>query len=138
MAKEQPPIRRKLKILIADDTSIVLDRLSLMISEIDLVNVVGLAKDTSEAISLFNTHVPDAVVLDIQMPGGSGLDVLRHIKRINLGTTVVMMTSSPYPPYREAAMRGGADFFVDKSADLAGIVMVIKDLAGAHIYTTDS
>lgn len=119
----------KLRILIADDTSTVRKRLSLSVSEIDRVDVVGLAKDTLEGISLFDSLKPDAVLLDIQMPGGGGLDVLRHIKRSRPRVTVLMMTSSPQPHYRAASMRGGADFFFDKANDLTGILTVISDLA---------
>lgn len=117
-----------LKVLIVDDTPAVLERLAVKVSEIDRVEVVGLAKDTAEAISLFDSLRPDAVILDIQMPGGTGLDVLHHIKRSRPHVTVVMMTSSPYPPYREASIRGGADFFMDKTSDLMEIIKVLNDL----------
>ncbi|MET0623968.1 MAG: response regulator [Pyrinomonadaceae bacterium] len=119
----------KLRILIADDTNVVLRRISRRVSEIDRVHVVGLAKDTLEGISLFDSLKPDAVLLDIQMPGGGGLDVLRHIKRNRPRVTVLMMTSSPQPHYRAASVRDGADFFFDKANDLKGILTVISDLA---------
>lgn len=127
-----------LKILIADDTAVLLERLSVKVSEINRVEVIGLAKDTPEAISLFDSLKPDAVILDIQMPGGSGLDVLHHIKRIRPDTTVVVMTNSPYPQYREASISAGADFFMDKSNDLREIIKVINDLAQRLFNSNDA
>lgn len=127
-----------LKILIADDTAVLLERLSVKVSEIKRVEVIGLAKDTPEAISLFDSLKPDAVILDIQMPGGSGLDVLHHIKRARPDTTVVVMTNSPYPQYREASISAGADFFMDKSNDLREIIKVINDLAQRLFNSNDA
>ena len=122
-------VDNNLKVLIADDTADVLERLAVMIRRIDRVNVVGLAKNTPEAISLFDAQNPDVVILDIQMPGGSGLEVLHYIKLKRPEVTVLMMTNSPYPEYRAASMRGGADFFMDKSHGLTGIIEMISDLA---------
>lgn len=127
-----------LKILIADDTEVLLERLSVKVSELNRVEVIGLAKDTPEAISLFDSLKPDAVILDIQMPGGSGLDVLHHIKRIRPDTTVVVMTNSPYPQYREASISAGADFFMDKSNNLKEIIKVINDLAQRLFNSNDA
>lgn len=127
-----------LKILIADDTAVLLERLSDKVSELNRVEVIGLAKDTPEAISLFDSLKPDAVILDIQMPGGSGLDVLHHIKRIRPDTTVVVMTNSPYPQYREASISAGADFFMDKSNNLREIIKVINDLAQRLFNSNDA
>lgn len=127
-----------LKILIADDTAVLLERLSVKVSELNRVEVIGLARDTPEAISLFDSLKPDAVILDIQMPGGSGLDVLHHIKRIRPDTTVVVMTNSPYPQYREASISAGADFFMDKSNNLREIIKVINDLAQRLFNSNDA
>lgn len=119
-----------LKILIADGAAVVRDRLSLRVSEINRVEVVGQAKDKGEAISLFDLMEPDAVIVDVQMPGGGGLDVLRHVKGRRPEVAVVMMTAFPSSHHREASARGGADFFVDKANDIGEIIRVVNDLAG--------
>ena len=119
-----------LKILIADGAAVVRERLSLKVSEISRVEVVGQAKDKGEAISLFDQMEPDAVILDIQIPGGGGLDVLRHVKGRRPEVTVVMMTTFPSSIHREASAGVGADFFVDKANDIGEIIRVVNDLAG--------
>jgi DNA-binding NarL/FixJ family response regulator len=132
-----PNMSNNLKILIADNSAIVLERVSLKVSEIERVEVIGLAKDTPEAISLFDSLRPDAVILDIQMPGGGGLDVLRYIKGRRPDVTVLMMTIFPYAHYREASAQRGADFFMDKSNDIGEIVKVINDLARGFVKQDD-
>lgn len=119
-----------LKILIADGAAIVRERLSLRVSEISRVEVVGQAKDKGEAISLFDLTEPDAVILDVQMPGGGGFDVLRYVKGRRPEVAVVMMTTFPSSIHREASAKSGADFFVDKANDIGEIIRVVKDLAG--------
>ena len=61
--------------------------------------------------------VPDAVVLDIQMPCGTVLDVLKNIKRDGAGPLVIVFTNFPYPQYRKRAMESGAEFFFDKTTE---------------------
>jgi DNA-binding NarL/FixJ family response regulator len=119
-----------LKILIADGAALVRERLSLRVSEISRVEVVGQAKDKGEAILLFDLMEPDAVILDVQMPGGGGLDVLRHVKGKRPEVAVVVMTTFPSSIHREASAKGGADFFVDKANDIGEIIRVVNALAG--------
>lgn len=126
-------MEKSLKILIADGAAILLERLSLRVSEISRVEVVGRARDARGAILLFDLLNPDAVILDIQIPGGGGLEVLRHIKVRRPEVSVVMMAAFPSAQHREASARGGADFFMDKANDIGGIVRVVYDLAEGFV-----
>ena len=82
-----------MKILIADDSLAVRQRLSEMLSEIEGVEISGEAGDGAEALELFEKYQPDAIILDIRMPKSSGIDVLKYVKEKHHETQVLILTS---------------------------------------------
>lgn len=104
-----------LKLLIADDSLIIRKRLTNELSKLEGVEIVAQAQDVQEAQQLFQQHKPDAVVLDIRMPGGNGIDVLRYIKEQRPETIVIILTNFHEEHYRKACLKAGADYFLDKS-----------------------
>jgi DNA-binding NarL/FixJ family response regulator len=111
------PAQHTLKIFIADDSAIVRERLVTMLTELNGVEIVGQAETVSEAIAAIDNLKPDVVILDIRMPGGSGLDVLQHIKQTQPAPRVIVLTNYPYPAYRQKCLQAGADYFLDKSTE---------------------
>jgi DNA-binding NarL/FixJ family response regulator len=117
------------KIFIADDSPIVRDRLIAMLSEMEGVEVVGHAEDAVEAIRKIRELRPDAVVLDIRLANGSGIDVLKAIKMDRPEVLVIMLTLYPYAQYRESCMKAGASFFLDKASGFEEIPELLGLLA---------
>lgn len=107
----------------------VLERLARMLSELPgAVELIGQASDAREAAEAIRRLRPDVVILDIRMPRGSGIDVLREIKREMPSPVVLMLTNHPYPQYRETCRKMGADFFFDKSTEFEKIPEVLQRL----------
>jgi DNA-binding NarL/FixJ family response regulator len=123
-----------MRLFIADDSELILERLSVLISEINNVEIVGHARTVPGAISAIQELKPDLVVLDIRMPGGSGIDVLDNVKCSGLDSTVIMLTNYPYPEYKKRCMDAGAEFFFDKSTEFESAIEVIKRLASQQTY----
>ncbi len=117
-----------MKLFIVDDSEIVIERLKTMLSEEKEIEIVGQAHNPFDAINGIRALQPDAVILDLQMPGGSGMGVLLSIKRNHSGPTVLVLTNYPYPQYRKKCMEAGADFFFDKSTEFERIPEVLKEL----------
>jgi DNA-binding NarL/FixJ family response regulator len=67
------PLRRDMKVFIADDSGVVRERLKDMLSEIDGIKIVGQAAEVGEAIGSIKNLKPDLAILDIKMIGGSGI-----------------------------------------------------------------
>ncbi len=107
----------KIKVFIADDSLIVREHLVTMLNELAEVEIVGQAETVAEAISGILELQPDVVILDIRMPGGSGIDVLQTIKQDRPAPVVIILTNYPYPAYRQKCLQAGADFFLDKSTE---------------------
>jgi len=114
-----------MKILIADDSIVVRDRLVTLLTELKGVEVVGQAKDGMEARNLAKELRPDVAILDVRMPNGSGADVVRDIKKLNPVPKVIMLTNYPHPENRKKCLDRGADYFFDKSTELKKVVSVL-------------
>jgi len=118
----------KVKVVVADDSPLVRRRLISILNEVADVEIVGEAVDGLDALDVVNDQKPDVVFLDIQMPGLTGLEVLRRLQKKASPPRVVMVTNYAFPQYREKCLQAGASFFLDKSADFEKIPEVIRDL----------
>ncbi len=85
------------------------------------------AATVAEAIKSFKSEVPAAVLLDIDLPDGSGLDVLREIKRENPEAIVIMITGNVQIDNTISALRGGAYDFIAKPINLEELRVTIRN-----------
>jgi len=121
-----PYSNHKIKVFIADDSLIVRERLVTMLDELAGIEVVGQAENVTEAINAIRRLQPDVVILDIRMPGGSGIDVLQNIKQDEAAPIVIILTNYPYSGYRQKCLQAGADFFLDKSTEFDQILKLFE------------
>ena len=126
-----------MKIVIVDDSAALRARLVEMLSRIEGIEVIGQAQDAPQGLASIHALRPEVVVLDIQMPGGSGIDVLREVKRDYPETIVIMLTNHEDSQYRAKCMALQADYFLSKSTDSSLLVEIGKQLAAA-IGPTDA
>ena len=117
-----------MRIVIADDSDVVRQRLTRMLNDLEGVEVVGQAEDTPAAMEMMGKLAPDVAVLDIRMPMGSGADLVREIKQLKPAPKIIVLTSFPYPEVREKCISGGADFFFDKSNEFQKVISVIRSM----------
>lgn len=117
-----------MKVVIADDSSLVRERLISLLSALKDVEIIGQAQDAREAMDSIQRLAPEAVILDIQMPGGSGIEVLRQIKQTMPPPIVIMLTNYAAAPYREACLALGADYFFNKSTEFEQLVEAVRTL----------
>lgn len=117
-----------MRVFITDDSKIVVERLADLLKDVSGVKVVGQAGNALEAVLSIQETNPDAVILDLQMPGGSGLDLLRAIRRGHPRLQVLICTNFAYPQYRDKCMAAGANYFLDKSADFDKIPAILRQL----------
>ena len=106
-----------IEVFIADDSLVVREHLVTMLDELPRIVTVGQAETVAEASKGILELRPDVVILDIRMPGGSGIDVLQRVKQGKVTPIVIVLTNYPYPAYRQKCLQAGADFFLDKSTE---------------------
>jgi DNA-binding NarL/FixJ family response regulator len=117
-----------MKIVIADDSSLLRDRIKSLLSSMKNVFVVGEADNGVEALQLIREKEPDLVILDIRMPEMNGIDVLRNIRELKMNTKVCILTNYAYPIYRRRCLEAGADYFLRKTEDFDDIKIVVTEI----------
>ena len=74
---------------------------------------------------------PEAVVLDLELPGVSGFDLLTQFKRRRPGCVVIVLTTYAYPEFRDNALRLGADYFFAKAMEFERVTEVLSALVAS-------
>ena len=123
---EQPPTR----VLLVDDHDLIRDGLAGVFRLQPSMHVLGDAKTVTGALEMFHEFRPDVVVTDLQLPDGTGLDVVREVRRSNnnnCGVVVLTMHSGDEQIF--AAMEAGASAFVGKDAPSSEVVEAARHAA---------
>jgi len=124
------------KIVVADDHAVVQEGLRALISTITGYQLIGTASTPQEAVRAAVTLGPDVLIMDIAMPGGSGIDATREIARAAPEVAVLMLTMYDDDASVFAAMRSGALGYVLKGADPDEIIRAIAAVAhGEAIFS---
>lgn len=118
-----------MRILVVDDSVTTRDRLVEVISKLPGVEHVHSVASPLEAIRAIYSGWPDAVILDINIPRGSGPRILEAVRTGGTRILSVVLTADATQECREACLRAGADFFFDKSWEFQSAVDVIARLA---------
>ncbi len=121
-----------MKVLIVDDNKHFRDRLGSILGSLEGVEVIGQAKDVPEALEAVERTRPDVVILDIHMPGGSGLDVVATVKGKKPSPMVVMLTVGPRAEYQTHSYLMGADYFFEKSSEMRRMTALLKNTAASY------
>lgn len=117
------------RILIVDDHPIVRQGITSLLSNYEEFSVVGQADNGRDALRFVQEEAPDVVLLDIRMPGESGLDILKQIQKRQPQTKVLMLTSFDDDEYVMGALREGAQGFVLKSVSDEMLVHAIRGVS---------
>ncbi len=121
---------KRIRVLVSDDSASIRRRVVQLLSEIPSVNVVRETEDVAGTLEAVQAVRPDIVVLDMQMPDGSGIDVLKYVKREMPDTKVIMLTNHASDFYRRKCIDTGADFFFDKTTEFECIRSVFDATEG--------
>jgi DNA-binding NarL/FixJ family response regulator len=119
-----------MNVFIVDDSEVVCSGLESMLSEIEGVRVTGKAQDVRGAVEAIRRLQPDFVILDIRLIDGSGIDVLKEIKKGDPSPVVLVLTNYPYPQYRKKCLDLGAEYFLDKVTEIDKIPSLFKNMKG--------
>ncbi|MEW6584748.1 MAG: response regulator transcription factor, partial [Nitrospirota bacterium] len=127
-----------IRLLIADDHAIVRRGLKQIISETSDMFVVAEACSGSEALEKVSENNYDVVLLDISMPGRSGLDVLRHLKRKKPRLPVLMLSVHPEEQYAVRALRAGASGYMTKESAPDELIAAIRKISRGGKFVSSS
>ena len=121
-----------MKLLIAEDQSMLRDAMATLLSMQDSVESVLQAKNGKEAIDLISTNDIDVAILDVEMPEATGLDVLEYIRSNNIDCKVVIVTTFKRMGYFERAIKNNVDAYVLKDRSIDELMKTINNVLAGH------
>jgi DNA-binding NarL/FixJ family response regulator len=125
-----------IKVLIADDHAVVRRGLRQILTEEADMLVGGEAGSVQEVRDLVRQHRFDVVVLDINMPGGSGMDLLAELRRERPETRVLVLTVYPEEQYAVRAIKAGAAGFLTKESAPEKLIEAVRKIASGGRYVS--
>jgi DNA-binding NarL/FixJ family response regulator len=123
---EQNP--QTIRVLLADDHVVVRAGIRQFLELSGGIEVVAEASDGVEACRLIAQHHPDVAVLDVQMPGMTGIEVTRRIRAEGPPCGILILTAYDDEPYIQAVLRAGANGYVLKTAGPLEIAQAVRDV----------
>jgi DNA-binding NarL/FixJ family response regulator len=125
-----------IEVILCDDHALIRRGIRDTLSDATDIRVVGEAGDYGELRALMRTLRCDVLVLDINLPGRSGLDVLHALKDEGADVRVLIVSMYPEDQYAIRALRAGASGYVNKGGDPQTIVQAVRTVAQGRKYVT--
>jgi two-component system response regulator NreC len=123
-----------INILIADDHSLIRAGLRALLQGVSDLNVVGEAENGYNALSRIAELKPDIVLMDISLPGLSGIEVTRQVRGISPGTRVLILTVHEDEGMLRESIRAGAHGYILKQAADAELIQAVRVVSQGHMY----
>ena len=120
-------MERKIRVLLADDQSILADGIKSVLSTCPDLEVVGIAADGFEALTMTESCSPDVVLMDIRMPNMNGVIATQEIKRRRPEVKVLILTTFDDSDYILNAINNGASGYLLKDTSSAALIDAIKN-----------
>jgi two-component system response regulator DesR len=120
-------------VFLADDSAPIRQRVAQLLS-VRAMAIVGEARTPEASIAGILSAHPDVVVLDVQLEGGTGLQVLRAVRRADPGIAFVVFSNNSGPAYRKRYLGEGARCFLDKSSEFDQLAAVVADASARTVH----
>lgn len=118
----------KMKVLLADDSDLILERLSEMLVAYRQLEIVASLKNGTDTLEAIRSLKPDIAIIDIRMPGLSGIEVLTEIKKENCDTIFIILSFYSSDYYRKLADQAGTDYFFNKVDEFDKVSLALNDI----------
>lgn len=129
-------MERRIRVLIADDHPVVRAGLKqILLSEADVM-LAGEATNTSEVLDLARRAHTDVVILDLTMPGASGLEVVRQLKRERPAVPVLVLSVHPEDQFTHQVLKAGASGYLCKDTAPEELVAAVRKVVGGGKYVS--
>jgi DNA-binding NarL/FixJ family response regulator len=123
-----------LRVLVIDDHAVVRAGLRMLIDREENMVVVDEAADANEAIFRVIEHKPDVLLIDVTMPGESGIEAIPKLLAASPATKILVLSMHDDPRYVREAFAAGASAYVLKEAADAEVVAAIREVAAGGSY----
>jgi DNA-binding NarL/FixJ family response regulator len=125
-------VAEPVRVVVADDQTVVRDGVCLMLGLADGIEVVGTAADGAQAVEVVSATAPDVLLVDLKMPGVDGVEATRRVRALERPPAVVVLTTFDDEAWVLGALRAGALGYLTKDADAAAIADAVRAAAGGR------
>lgn len=129
--------RGQIGVYIAEDSELLQEMLLASLSQIAEVKIVGQALGGKKAVEGVRQTHPDVLLLDLNMPGGDGFEVLKSLASDAERPVIIVMTFECHPMVQRQCLDLGADLFFDKGDDLDHLIELLQHLAAGECTLAD-
>lgn len=126
----------KIQVMLVDDQQLMLEGLRSLISTSDLIQVVATAQSGESALELLQTHHPDLILMDIQMPGMGGVKATQQIKALYPDVVILILTTFDDDVFIIDALRFGANGYLLKDIDGERLIHSIFEAMQGNLLLT--
>ncbi len=123
-----------INILIVDDHVVIREGLKKFLALETSFNIAGTASNAEEALTLAAAVSADVILLDISMPGRSGLDIIEELKRIQPEVKILILSMHKEDQYISKSFRSGASGYLTKELAADEIISAIRQVYGGNSY----
>lgn len=127
-----------IRVIICDDHSLIREGLRKVLSCAGDIDIVAESDNAAELINAVRSKAADLIIMDINLPGRSGLDVLTDLRRHAPHTSVLVISMYPEDRYALRALRSGAAGYLPKGSDPGEIVRAVRKIAHGGRYITEA
>ena len=124
----------KIKVILVDDHQIVREGFKLILLLDDRFETIGEAESANALLTLLKEKTPDVIVLDISMPGLSGIEICKQIKSDSSSIKILFVTANVDTTHLKAAIKSGADGFLPKDTSSQEFTTAISEVAKGNTY----
>lgn len=123
------PDKQPVKVFIADDHPILRTGLRMYLESRSHIEIVGEAENGFDAVNFITRYPPDVVLMDIDMPGLSGIEAIRVLRKTLPDLKIIVLSTYTKKEYVQEAMMEGANGYVAKNTRIDELVKIIEDFA---------
>lgn len=132
--KSPPPSRR---VFIVEDHPVFRDGLVRMLSSETDLEICGEAGDYEKGLASIKRLKPDLVLVDLELPGKSGLDLIKKVRALKLPVKLLVVSMYDEALYADRVLRAGGDGYIMKEESPDEIIHAIRDVLDGHIYVSE-
>jgi DNA-binding NarL/FixJ family response regulator len=126
------------RILIVDDHPVVRAGLAMTLNKAPDLEICGEAEGIHDALKLISDGCPDLLLIDLDLDGGNGLDLIKKVRESHPKIPILMLSMHPEATYAERALRAGAQGYLMKSAPPDKLVAAIREILAGGISVSES
>jgi len=127
-------LQRQIRVLIVDDHAVVRAGYRVLLGSAKEIEIIAEADSGEAGFRAYTEHKPDIVIMDLSLPGISGLEAIRRIVARDSGAKILAFTMHEDTVFVEQALQAGARGYVTKSSAPAVLVEAVKQIAAGSIY----